>query len=108
MCRSVNKQKGQVKTAVEQENSILSLKTVIIWSFIGVFFVWALTFILFFLSSMESRGQFGDMFGAVNALFSGLAFAAYYHLDSSKERTSASERRVADDKGGIEKSAKAI
>lgn len=75
MCRSVNKQKGQVKTAVEQENSILSLKTVIIWSFIGVFFVWALTFILFFLSSMESRGQFGDMFGAVNALFSGLAFA---------------------------------
>jgi len=24
--------------------------------------------------SMEARGQFGDMFGAINALFSGLAF----------------------------------
>jgi hypothetical protein len=27
-----------------------------------------------FLPSLESRGQFGDMFGAVNALFSGFAF----------------------------------
>ena len=32
-----------------------------------------LPFLLF--DSMESRGQFGDMFGAVNSLFSALAFA---------------------------------
>lgn len=37
--------------------------------------VWALTFFLFFITDSGERGQFGDMFGAVNALFSGLAFA---------------------------------
>lgn len=42
---------------------------------LGVVIVWALTFLLFFMSDSEKRGQFGDMFGAVNALFSGLAFA---------------------------------
>lgn len=38
---------------------------------------WLLTAILMimFLTSWEQRSQFGDMFGAVNALFSGLAFA---------------------------------
>ena len=45
------------------------------WSAIGVLFVWALTFFLFFISKSDERGQFGDMFGAVNSLFSGLAFA---------------------------------
>lgn len=40
-----------------------------------VIVVWALTFFLFFISESDKRGQFGDMFGAVNALFSGLAFA---------------------------------
>jgi ABC-type molybdate transport system permease subunit len=28
-----------------------------------------------FFGSWEERGQFGDLFGSVNALFSGLAFA---------------------------------
>ena len=35
---------------------------------------WALSFFLLFFKP-EIRGTFGDMFGAVNALFSGLAFA---------------------------------
>ena len=45
------------------------------WSVIGVLVVWALTFFLFFMDKSDERGQFGDMFGAVNALFSGFAFA---------------------------------
>ena len=36
--------------------------------------IWALSFFLL-LFSADKRGTFGDMFGAVNALFSGLAFA---------------------------------
>jgi hypothetical protein len=36
---------------------------------VGYFFV-----ITYLLPSLESRGQFGDMFGATNALFSGFAF----------------------------------
>jgi len=39
---------------------------------IFVFLAWGFTWHL--LEPMENRGTFGDMFGAVNALFSGLAF----------------------------------
>ena len=42
---------------------------------VGVVCVWALSFLLLLFFESEERGQFGDMFGAVNALFSGLAFA---------------------------------
>jgi hypothetical protein len=43
-----------------------------------VLFIWGASWfsIANLFDEVESRGQFGDMFGAVNALFSGLAFAA--------------------------------
>tara|TARA_R110002167_G_scaffold77944_8_gene216074 strand:- start:870 stop:1562 length:693 start_codon:yes stop_codon:yes gene_type:complete len=47
--------------------------------------------------TMESRGQFGDMFGGANALFSGLAFAAIFytlHLQQ-KEMTTLKEHHDA-------------
>lgn len=42
-----------------------------------IFIVWVASFALIyvFIDKWEIRGQFGDLFGAVNALFSGLAFA---------------------------------
>ena len=42
-----------------------------------IFGLWFLCWFLVgnFLSDWTSRGQFDDMFGTVNALFSGLAFA---------------------------------
>lgn len=45
---------------------------------LGVFVLWALSGILtlLFLNQWSDRGTFGDLFGSVNALFSGLAFAA--------------------------------
>jgi len=43
------------------------------WLLIAVVAVWAASGLV--LHSFEERGTFGDMFGAVNALFSGLAFA---------------------------------
>ena len=39
---------------------------------IGILLVWAISGLL--LHNDQNRGTFGDMFGAVNALFSGLAF----------------------------------
>jgi hypothetical protein len=39
------------------------------------FWILNLTMALFLIKDWAERGQFGDMFGAVNALFSGLAFA---------------------------------
>lgn len=47
--------------------------------------------------TMEKRGQFGDMFGGANALFSGLAFAAIFytlHLQQ-KEMTTLKEHHDA-------------
>ncbi|HKK87366.1 MAG TPA: hypothetical protein VJ917_00865 [Saprospiraceae bacterium] len=43
-----------------------------------VIFIWGLSAVLIvlFLDNWSERGTFGDMFGAVNALFSALAFAA--------------------------------
>lgn len=56
-------------------NLNIAWKLVIRDSVIFVFVLWALTFILFINGEKEWRGTFGDMFGTVNALFSGLAFA---------------------------------
>jgi len=45
--------------------------------FAVVIFLWILTWILLsnFIDTPEERGLFGDQFGSINALFSGLAFA---------------------------------
>lgn len=40
---------------------------------VGIFFLWVCTGLV--LWDVEERGTFGDMFGSINALFSGLAFA---------------------------------
>lgn len=47
----------------------LIVSVIVLWAFSG----WM---IIFFLDEWADRGTFGDLFGAVNALFSGLAFAA--------------------------------
>lgn len=58
----------------EPEKSLRNYKKYIVWSVFGVIAVWAMTFLLYLNNNSEERGQFGDMFGAANALFSGLAF----------------------------------
>lgn len=49
----------------------------IIIAIVGVIALWGLSWILIdkYIDSPTDQGTFGDMFGAVNALFSGLAFA---------------------------------
>lgn len=48
------------------------------WLFAIVIVLWGVTFLLLIpigsIDSWGDRGTFGDMFGAVNSLFSGLAF----------------------------------
>jgi len=53
------------------------MKRFIILSFLMVILLWYFSwvFISHYSSTWIHRGQFGDMFGAVNALFSGLALA---------------------------------
>lgn len=47
-------------------------------AFVIAIWLLAATLLWVFLPTLEERGQFGDLFGAVNALFSGLAFAGLY------------------------------
>lgn len=60
----------------EKPSQRLSLGTAV-GIFLGVAALWALTPIVLaaFIDTLEHRGQFGDLFGSTNALFSGLAFA---------------------------------
>ncbi len=63
-----------VKSNVEKES--LNISWWIVGAFAGVVILWLVNcFWLPCCSTAERRGQFGDKFGAVNALFSGLAFA---------------------------------
>lgn len=64
---------NQKKDSVEQEKQ--EIRKYIFLSLAGVILIWGSTFFLLFYHCFEKQGQFGDMFGAVNALFSGLAFA---------------------------------
>lgn len=50
---------------------------ILIIAVLVVVIIWILNWVLlwYFNSKSDERGQFGDMFGSVNALFSGLAFA---------------------------------
>ena len=60
----------------EEEKSIIGL---IVFAFCFVLAMWILTLAIIpnidYFKDWNDRGTFGDMFGAVNALFSGLAFA---------------------------------
>lgn len=47
-------------------------------AFVVAIWLLAATLLWLLLPTLEERGQFGDLFGAVNALFSGLAFAGLY------------------------------
>lgn len=53
-----------------------------------VIVTWVVAFLLIFflLEDWSHRGQFGDMFGALNVLFSGFAFAALYFTISLQQQ----------------------
>lgn len=61
----------KIKTLTEEERESSGWTLAVIACI--VFVIWAVSGWL--ISSTKDPGQFGDMFGAVNALFSGLAFA---------------------------------
>jgi len=56
------------------------MKKFLILSMVVVVCLWALSWALLpqYIPEAERRGQFGDQFGAANALFSGLAFAVIF------------------------------
>lgn len=58
----------------QQEESIKETKmSLLYWLFVIILFLWLGSWVL--LKDLDGRGTFGDMFGGINALFSGFAFA---------------------------------
>ncbi len=60
-----------------EKNNNNSWLCYMIWAVLGVMLIMVFSFYIIYnnIGCWEKRGQFGDLFGAVNALFSGLAFA---------------------------------
>ncbi len=85
------------------KNSILIkliLLVVIIWGVSAIL-------IMFFLSEWSDRGTFGDLFGAVNALFSALAFAVLiYTIILQREEIKQNREEIVLNRKELEKSGK--
>lgn len=74
-----------------------------------VVFIWGLSavLIIFFLPEWSERGTFGDLFGAVNALFSALAFAALiYTIILQREEINQNREEIVLNRKELEKSSK--
>lgn len=85
-----------------------------VWSFIGVaatvVTLWAVAWGLgiTFIEDWTTRGLFGDMFGAVNALFSGLAFAGVlYTIALQREELQLQRRELEMTREELQRSATA-
>ena len=75
-----------------------------------VLIIWSGSAFLIFcgLDSWSERGTFGDLFGAVNALFSGLAFAGLiYTIILQKEDIEIQRKEIAQNRAELKKSANA-
>ncbi|MBS9463351.1 hypothetical protein KIM67_13110 [Flagellimonas sp. 389] len=74
-----------------------------------VVLIWGLSAILImtFLSEWSDRGTFGDLFGAVNALFSALAFAVLiYTIILQREEIKQNREEIVLNRKELEKSSK--
>ena len=75
-----------------------------------VVFIWGVSaiLILFYLDNWSDRGTFGDLFGAVNALFSGLAFVGLiYTILLQRKDLQFQKNEIALNRNELKKSAKA-
>ena len=59
----------------QEKKEYKHLKQIIIWSVVTVIVLWVINMVSLGYMDSNKRGTLGDMFGAVNAIFSGLAFA---------------------------------
>jgi len=77
---------------------------------VAIIIVWLISgfMTLFFIDNWQDRGTFGDMFGAVNALFSGLAFAGLiYAVVLQKQDLELQKTEIKLNRAELSKSSKA-
>jgi septal ring factor EnvC (AmiA/AmiB activator) len=93
-----------MSTNEKNSNKHLLLKLILV-----VVLIWALSavLIIFFLPEWSDRGTFGDLFGAVNALFSALAFAVLiYTITLQREEIKQNRDEIVLNRKELEKSSK--
>jgi hypothetical protein len=81
-------------------------KRIISWAIILVFLLWGISWLLIStcLNDWKDRGTFGDMFGAVNSLFTGLAFAGLiYTIYLQREELERTDEELKNHKLQLEK-----
>ena len=92
---------------MEQKKSQFGLLTKLILLVVGIWILSAVL-ILVGLDDWSDRGTFGDLFGAVNALFAGLAFAGLiYTIVLQKRDLEMQREEIAQNRLELKKSAKA-
>lgn len=80
----------------------------LILSVVAIVFLWSGNWYLLSGMSNEARGTFGDMFGAVNSLFSGLAFlGVVYAIILQKTELSLQRKELELTRNELKKSAEA-
>lgn len=92
---------------MESKKSKFGVLTLLI---ILVVFIWFLSavIIIYFLDDWSQRGTFGDLFGAVNGLFSGLAFAGLiYTIVLQKRDLELQRSEIQMNRAELKKSSKA-
>ena len=97
----------QVKNKMTEKKTQIGLLTKLI---LLVLVIWILSIvsILIGLDDWSDRGTFGDLFGAVNALFSGLAFAGLiYTIVLQKQDLELQRKEIAQNRVELKKSSKA-
>lgn len=91
----------------EKENK--HLIKIALWGTLSIFLIWSLSAILILnvLPENEAHGTFGDLFGAINALFSGLAFLGVIIAillqkeELEEQRKEIRQSRIAQDKSAV-------
>jgi hypothetical protein len=94
---------------MEENNDDINYRPLWI-SFIVVFVVWGIAFVvvLFGMQNWNDRGNFGDSFGDINALFSGFAFAGIiYTILLQKKELSQQRQELADTRVELRRAADA-
>jgi hypothetical protein len=95
----------QVQNGMKENNTQTGLLTKMI---ILVLVIWILSAVLIFfgLDNWADRGTFGDLFGAINALFSGFAFAGLiYTIVLQKQDLQLQRHEIAQNRAELKKSA---
>lgn len=94
----------------EKDPSTIEKLGPLIWLLFIIFFIWLISYPLldYFYPALNSKGTFGDSFGAINSLFSGLALAGIiYTILLQRKELALQRQEIRDNRRELARSATA-